>query len=128
MNDATLLYRQIHPKHMTDGKANSLAFTPGSEDDGDLSVDDGCQVTAEDSWTRYTSEEGLKSAGVMAVTVKECGSIGRRVKPDPKKCNKAHALIILSDVSPSRAKSLARLLKRYANDRDWQFRPDTYSP
>ena len=55
MTGATLPVRQIHPNFVQDGFASSVAFRPNESDKGLMSSYDGDLITAEASWTHYTS-------------------------------------------------------------------------
>lgn len=126
MNDATLLYRQVHPHNLKGEHLASLVFLP-TKDSRVLSVYDGDQITAEDSWIHYTNDLGNKSVGVVAVTLEECSGLGLKVVPDPDEFQE-HALIMFEDnegnqLSRNRIEKISRRLKFLAERRDWQYRP-----
>ena len=122
MNSVTQLYRQVHPKFVQNNRVTSQAFRPNENDEGLLSVYDGDQITPKSSWEHYTSELELRSAGVVAVTVGECESLGIDAildgVPYPE-----HASLNLSIFTTGELKNIAKLLRKQANDRGWLFRP-----
>ena len=121
MNANTLLYRQIHPTWVQEGRATSQAFRPTPKDDYRLSVYDGDQITAEAAWNHYTLK--LPSVGVMAVTVAECQRQQLAAISDPLPGFSEHALIDFTGLTANQARRTARQLTRIANARGWQFRP-----
>ena len=127
MNDATLLYRQIHPDFVQRiaqtgvERATSQAFLPAS--DGKISVYDGDQISAVASWTHYTQTLRVQSSGVMAVTPAECHRLGLPTIPDGVPFPE-HASIDCREVASRRQiASHAKRLRAAANARSWQFRP-----
>ena len=122
MNSDTLLLRQINLSWIQDDRATSQAFTPTPKDQHLLSVYDGDQITPEDSWRHFTHALGYVSAGVMAVTVGECGDQGREVRPDPTAFQE-HAVIDFTSLNGSEVKSVGKALARCANTGGWQYRP-----
>lgn len=131
MNDATLLYRQVHPDYvrMVRGMAyiTSQVFHPTRKDNGKLSVYDGDQMEAEASWRHFTEEQGYPSVGVMAVTVEECAGEGLSVLPDPNEFPE-HVQIVFEDpegnrLSRKQIDNISKRLKAAAERRGWQYRP-----
>ena len=118
MNCNTLLYRQVHPGFIDDGRVGSLAFSP-NRDSQELSVYDSDRISAEDSWLHYTKCLRLTSAGVLAVTVGECRSEQLDVQPKPV-CNFDEHVLIMFDGG---LKKIARKLRDIAVQRGWQYRP-----
>ena len=117
VNCDTLLYRQVHPGFVHNGRVTSQAFKPDA--DRELSVYDGDQISAEDSWLHYTGHLNLKSVGVMAVSVGECRNEQLCIRPDPKCDFEEHVLIMFDDG----LQRIAKRLKAHAVRRDWQYRP-----
>ena len=72
MTPDTLLFRQVNPGWIREGRVTSQAFKPTAKDEKKLSVYDGDQVTAQQAYVHYTSRLGLPSVGVMAVNVPLC--------------------------------------------------------
>ena len=102
-----LLFRQVHPNHLEGKNPNSQAFLPSKAHQEKLSVDDASKVTAEQSWTHFTKNLGLQSAGTWAISfeeVKSCAEIQVLRDPilnegEPSKNNPAHCLIDFSGLS-----------------------------
>lgn len=124
MNDCTLLYRQVSCDWVIDGEFSSQTFKPTRKDNGLLSVYDGDQLTPAESWQHYTTELGHSSDGVVAVTVAECQQQGLTVKAAPKLDHPTHTTIDFTGLTRSRIERIADELKKAANARSWQFRPD----
>lgn len=122
MNSETLLFRQVHPNWTKDGRITSQAFKPTPKDKRKLSAYDGDQISAEESWAHYTSNRGLQSAGVVAVTVSECESQQRQVVADPDTFAE-HVEIDFTGLSNSRVRDVAAALASMARSRGWLYRP-----
>ena len=122
MNDNTLLLRQIHPSFVRNGKVTSQAFRPTPKDEGKLSCDDGDQITAENSWRRYTETLGLGSLGVLAVSVNECQSLKLPVDPDGVPYPE-HVSILFEGLSNRQREKRAKRLRAHANLRGWLHGP-----
>jgi len=122
MNDQTLLLRQVHPQFVQGGQLSSQAFVPFPKDVGRLSVHDGDQISAEQAYSHYTMTLGLQSAGVWAVTGGEVTSVELHYQPDPLPGNVAHAVIEFGARSDKACRRLAKLLRKFATDRDSLYR------
>ncbi|QDU36305.1 hypothetical protein Mal4_05900 [Maioricimonas rarisocia] len=122
MDNSTLLYRQVHPDWIQQGRVSSQVFRPTPKDEHKLSVYDGNQIDAQDAWSHYTETLGHRSAGVLAVTVQECRGQELVVSPDPEPFPE-HALIDFSGHSQSRIRKKAKALRSLADERGWQFGP-----
>ena len=120
MNNSTNLIRQISPTFIKDGLVTSQAFTPTRKDDKKLSVYDGDQFSAEESWKHFTKTTKCKSVGVLVVTVSECISLCLNVAPD-NNAFQGHVLIDFSKYSNNQMKKKARVLVELAVERDWQY-------
>lgn len=123
MKTDTLLHRQVHPQFFRNGRVLSPAFRPTPKDEGRLSVDDGCQITAEAAWIRHTVARNLASVGVLSVTVDECRTEELLVEPDPKPDAPEHAVIDFNELTKGRRVVAARRLKEKAVERGWQYGP-----
>ena len=127
MNDDTLLYRQIHPGFVQliaqtgVERATSQAFLPAS--DGKISVYDGDQISAANSWTHYTETFCLESGGVTAVTPAECQRLNLPVQPDGVPFPEHVSIDCRGVASKRQVESNAKKLRAAANARGWQFRP-----
>jgi hypothetical protein len=126
MTDATLLFRQIHPNFVQDGFASSVAFRPNESDNGLLSVYDGDQIAAEASWTHYTTVSKKRSAGVVAVTVSECGIEGLMARPDPEPFPE-HAVVDFTGLDEKQCRKKSKKLQAKAQIRGWLYRPSVES-
>lgn len=123
MNRDALLFRQIHPNFIDrGGRVTSQAFKPSPKDNSRLSVYDGDQITAEESWRHYVHELGYASTGVMAVTVAECHDHDLRPEHDPDPFPE-HAVIDFGGLSKKYIRSTAKKLAARANRRGWQYGP-----
>jgi hypothetical protein len=124
MTEETLLHRQVSPSWLQQGRITSQVFKPTPKDQGRLSVYDGDQITARASWEHYTTALGFTSVGVMAVSVRECGTQELKVAPDPTPFP-SHVLISFAGGSNSQIESKAKRLKGFAENRGWQFLAET---
>ena len=123
MTPDTLLFRQVNPSWIKNGRITSQVFKPTSKDEGCLSAYDGDQITAEESWRHYTTVLGYQSVGVVAVTVCECKEHDLCVKHDPDPFPE-HMLIKFKDFSISQIEKKAKRLKKVAEIRGWQYKAD----
>ena len=121
MRSGTLLFRQVNPFWVKLGRITSQAFRPTAKHPGRLSTYDGDRITAENSWRHYTRELGFRSAGVLAVTVGECGARGLAVEADPGPFPE-HVVIRFEGCSRSQSVKIAKHLTRAATERGWQYR------
>lgn len=117
-----MLYRQVHPQWVRDGELKPPAFTPGSGDDGLLSVSRSSLIGAEASWQRHTQIKGLSSAGVWGVTVTEAE---RPCLADPtvEPPDDAHAVIDFRGLSRGQREAVAKRLKTAAQRRGCLYAP-----
>ena len=122
MTGATLLLRQIHPNFVQDGFASSVAFRPNEADNGLMSVYDGDQITAEASWSHYTSVSKKKSVGVTALTVEECAAEGLPARADPEPFPE-HAVVDFTSANEERWRTKSKKLQAKALARGWVYRP-----
>ena len=123
MQAETLLLRQVHPSFVQEGRFSSQAFVPTKKDNGKLSVYHGGKIQPEASWKHYTTELGMSSAGVIAVTVAECDAeqlpSEHDATPYPEHCFIDFRSAILSK---SAIKKKADNLATHARGRGWLFR------
>ena len=123
MTPDTLLFRQVNPSWIKNGRITSQVFKPTPKDKGYLSVYDGDQITAEASWRHYTTDPRNSSVGVFAVTVCECKKYDLCVKHDPDPFPE-HMLIKFKGFSRSQIEKKAKRLKEAAEIRGWQYKAD----
>jgi hypothetical protein len=103
-----LLFRQVHPSFIRDGRPSSQAFRPTAKDDGELSVSRETLTTPERAFRHHTEQLELGSAGTWAVTVGEAREQSLLSYPDPIEkseeavADPAHAII---DFVPIAAKN-----------------------
>jgi hypothetical protein len=83
VNPATLLHRQVNPSWVQNERVTSQAFKPTPKDGNELSVYNGDLISAEASWHHFTGR-GMKSVGVLSVTVAEAEASDTRPRPDPE--------------------------------------------
>ena len=122
MNESTLLYRQVNPNWVFNGKASSQTFMPTRKDQGLLSVYDGDKITPEVSWRHFNDTLGFDSIGVLGVSVAECQGLQLPVRPAPNLFLE-HTVIDFNGLSRRVRERKADTLKMVANARDWLFRP-----
>jgi hypothetical protein len=95
MRNETLLYRQIHPSFIHQGRVTSQAFRPTPKDEQKLSVYDGDLITAPKSYEHYTETLRLQSCGVLGVLYEDCQLLDLPVTADSQYFIE-HALIDFS--------------------------------
>jgi hypothetical protein len=122
MTGSTLLFRQIHPSFMQEGKPTSQAFRPTQKDNSLLSVYDGDQIAADRAWLHYTTVWKLEAVGTLALTVEECSIEELPARPDPLDDCPQHAVIDFTSCNEKQAEKKSRKLKSRALQRDWQHR------
>ena len=126
MKADTHLWRQVHPTFIQDDQITSQVFAPTPKDQGKLSVYDGDQISAEDSWSHFTAPKNDKPAyrsiGVVSVTVGECEANSTLVTPDPTAFEE-HVLIDFGELTKPMQKTVAKELSRLARVRGWMYQP-----
>ena len=122
MTGATLLLRQIHPNFVQDGFASSVAFRPNEADNGLMSVYDGDQITAEASWSHYTTVSRKKSVGAMALTVEECTAQSLLARSDPAPFPE-HVVIDFTGTNEGHWRRKSKKLQAKALARGWVYQP-----
>ncbi len=123
MTNNALLHRQVHPSWVQEGEPTSQAFRPTPKDGCELSVYDGAQMSAEDSWIHYTTHNPNGSVAVLSVTREECASAGTTATVDGVPYAE-HAYIDFSSLDTSgKIKAASKILRGLAWSRGWQFGP-----
>lgn len=118
-----LLFRQVHPSFVRDGRPSSQAFPPTPKDEGKLSVARGSLTTPASAYELHTGGLGLASAGTWAITIGECRGQGLEVAADPttappaKAADPAHALVDFTPYSNNQREAKATRLARLATER-----------
>ena len=120
LNDADeVLFRQIHPSFLDNGKPSSQPFAPTAKDQEKLSVDRSSLTDAASSFALFTGA-GHQSVAVFGLTVGEFGAEGLPCISDPldaverEPANPAHAYADYSGHSSSQQKTKAKRLKQKA--------------
>lgn len=120
-DETELLFRQVNPGFVRDGRVGSQAFRPTPKDQRMLSVARASRTTAEAAFQHHTGCLKLSSAGTWAVTVGECTQLGLSARPDEvteQPCpDPAHAVVDFSGLSNSKVEAHGTRLARLANDR-----------
>ncbi|MDE0448052.1 MAG: hypothetical protein OXH96_15420 [Spirochaetaceae bacterium] len=120
MTQDSLLFRQVNPNFVREGRITSQVFKPTPKDGKLLSVYDGELITAQNSYMHYTVRLGFSSLGVVAVTPAECGKLDLRVNSDPIPFPE-HAVIDFRGYSNNQITSKAKYLKDAAVTRGWEY-------
>lgn len=120
MKIETLLYRQIHPSFVQNGRPTSQAFRPTPKDKDKLSAYNGDKIQPKASWEHYTGELGLSSAGVMAITNGECTAQSLKVDADGLGYP-AHCTIDFSGLTKGAVERAAKNLAHLAIKRGWIY-------
>lgn len=117
-----LLFRQISPAFLkVADQISSQVFRPTSKDSGLLSVDRSSKCTAQDAHERFASL-GLRSLGVLGVTVGECAQESLAAFDDPLPDNTAHAVIDFSGLTRGQSETKAKKLLFLAEQRGFCYR------
>jgi hypothetical protein len=122
-DDDEVLFRQVHPSFVRDGRPSSQAFRPTPKDQGRLSVARGSLTTAAGAFQHYTERLRLSSAGTWGLTVGECREQGLPAVADPLTAppetvaDPAHAVIDFTAHSGSQAEAKGTRLARKAFER-----------
>lgn len=116
-----LLFRQVHPTAFHGATLTSSAFTPGSHDDGLLSVHRE-RLGAEAAYALWASRGG-RSAGTYAITVSEINGIGLKVIDDATPTDPDHASIDFTAHTRGEKRQLGRKLRDLAVTRGRLYPP-----
>ncbi|HEY4014800.1 MAG TPA: hypothetical protein VGM06_15765 [Polyangiaceae bacterium] len=122
-DDDELLFRQVHPTFVRDGRPSSQAFRPTAKDERKLSVARGSITTAATAFQHHTERLGLPSGGTWGVTVGECREQGLPAFSDPvtappeKVADPAHAIIDFTTHSRNQVDAKGARLARTAFER-----------
>lgn len=125
-NADELIWRNVHPSWIQDGKVSSLAFKPSPKDTGRLSGARQDKVSAEKHYFEFTDALGLTSSGVWAITVGEAQAQNvpcvydaeSSSKPDP--CPTGHTYLDYRAQTGGRIRKIASALRRKAEERGKQ--------
>jgi hypothetical protein len=122
VDSETLLFRQIHPTFVQNGRPTSQAFRPTPKDENELSVYNGAMIAAAASWLYHTATLNLESTGVMALNHAECVGLQLKVIEDGVPIP-AHCYIDFTGVSKPDAERKSKRLAAFAKARGWLFQP-----
>ena len=122
MNSETMLFRQINPSFIQNGRVSSAAFRPTPKDEKQLSVYDGDRITPKESYEHFTEALHCHSIGVLAITVNDCANNSLPVLEDSATFW-SHALIDFSQKSNSETRKIAEHLRDIALTRGWVYGP-----
>src|SRR5438309_2009863 len=100
-----MMYRQVHPNWVDDGRPSSQAFRPTKKDEKMLSVARGSMTSPEGAFRHYRETRGLQSAGTWGVTVGEAGAVELGCPADPVPGDPCHALIDFRGLSRGKAQA-----------------------
>ena len=117
-----LLHRQVNPNWIQSGQFSSQTFRPTSKDAGKLSVYDGKQISAGESFAHWTSELNLKSDGVVSVSTGEVEALALAWAIDGTPFP-AHGYIDFTGLTKGQVERSATLLKARALARGWSHQP-----
>lgn len=124
-----ILFRQVHPAWVRDGRPSGQAFRPTAKDHGRLSVARGVLTTAQAAYEHYTASLGFQSAGTWAVSVGECRGLSLPTEGDPipeapgQPADPAHAVIEFSGLSKAQGEAKGAKLARFASERGRLYPP-----
>lgn len=121
MNAETLLLRQINPGFVQEGRITSQVFRPTPKDENLLSAYNGDMISPEAALQHFTGFPHNHSAGVMAVSNRECNSRELMVIEDGEPYPE-HVSIDFSGKSKSAVERIAKALKCDAEKRGWLYR------
>lgn len=120
--EAHLLHRQVNSAWVQCGEFSSQTFRPTPKDNNKLSVYDGNQMGAADSFAHYTSVQKLSSVGVVSVSTAEVDDAGLRWEIDRVPFPQ-HGHIDFAGLSGGQTKAKAAQLKAKALARGWSYQP-----
>jgi hypothetical protein len=126
-----LLFRQVHPSFVREGRVGSQAFRPTPKDKKQLSVAQGSKTTSQAAFELHTQCNKFGSAGTWAVSTEECAALDLSVREDPitdVPCpDPAHAVVDFSVLSNSKIEAHGARLARQANERGRLYPPEAES-
>ncbi|MEN9578601.1 MAG: hypothetical protein RJA70_1610, partial [Pseudomonadota bacterium] len=102
-------------------RVTSQAFKPTPKDGNELSVYNGDLISAERAWDHFTGQ-GMKSVGVIGVSVGEAETCGVCARPDPGPFRE-HAVIDFTSLGSNQIEKSAKKMRGLAETRGWLFQP-----
>lgn len=122
-----LLYRQVHPQFVDEGRVGSQAFRPTKKDEGLLSTSRSSVTDARSAYEHYTGQLVLRSAGTWGVSVGEVKGAELTAYEDPiieEPADASHASIDFQGFGESQAKAKSGELARRARERGVLYEPE----
>lgn len=129
-----VLFRQVHPTFMRDGRASRQAFRPTKKDEGFLSVARSTLTTAQGAYHLHTVGRELQSVGTWGITVQECAAEELSAYEAPLECppekiaDPAHAVVDFNGFSNGQREAKAVGLARAAEARRRLYPPPDDDP
>lgn len=117
-----LLFRQVHPSWIQNGRPSSQTFMPTPKDEYKLSVFDSALISAANCYEYYTSALKLSSVGLVGVTVEELHSTQQTFTLDGVPIP-SHGYIDFNGLSNGQTKRVAQTLQGFAAARPWPYKP-----
>lgn len=124
-----IMFREVHPAWVRDGRITSQAFKPTATDEDKVSVYRSSLITAEGAFLYHTEVCKMSSTGTWGVTVAECTGEDVPVLPDPvesppERVQAAHCVLDFTTVgSRKQVEGKASKLSRAATARGCLFEP-----
>lgn len=112
-----ILFRQVHPNFVHEGRVGSEAFRPSRKDEGKLSVALSSRTSAADAFMLHTEKLGFQSAGTWGLAVAEVERVGLEAFADPQDGDQAHGIINFVGIGRGRCEALSKLLVQHATKR-----------
>ena len=120
LTENPLLFRQVPPAWVQNGKATSQLFKLTRKDGRCLSAYDSREWTAADSWEHHVAK-AWQSVGVLAVSMEECQNPKISVCRDDDPFI-GHISICFEPISRSKQERIAEKLTRTARARGWLYK------
>jgi hypothetical protein len=127
--DDELLFRQVRPTWLREGRVGAEAFIPRPKDEKLLSVAREALIDGEGAYRHHVEKLGYSSAGTWAVTVGECRTLELKAFPDaltspPETvAYPAHTSIDFRPFDDNEIEAKAMILTAGANERGRLYPP-----
>lgn len=122
MIDTTLLYRQVHPSWIQEGRPTSQTFKPTPKDNGKLSTYDGDAIGPQSFWEHFTGTLRFSSMGVLGLTVGEFKAEDLTASCDPLPDFPQHVGVDFQAFNGSQVEKKSKRLRNIAIVRGWLYR------
>lgn len=120
MQEENLLHRLVNPAFVQGDSISSQVFKPTSKDEGLLSLYNGNQFSADESYQHYTSKLNLESVAVASISRIEFEELTIEVEDDNIPFI-GHSSANFNSLSTSQVKKAAKKLKNLATSRGVSF-------